>query len=298
MPDNCIRRKGTFTLRIDVHSHVWLREHLSSAFIRDMGRAYGGGLPPERLVHVPPEAHLRAMEAVERCVVFGLRSRRLGLAVPNSFVAEYAAAHSDRVVGFACVDPNEEDAPGQLDEAVAMGLRGLKLAPIYQYFHPHAPEAGRIYRRAAAHGLPVLWHQGTTFTETGPLEVANPLLLERVALEFPELTQIIAHLGHPWHAETIVLIRKHPRLFADISALHYRPWQFYNMLVLAQEYGVVDRLLLGSDFPFTTPADTIAALVHVNDLIEGTALPRVRPDTVAGIIERNAAAALADILGR
>lgn len=278
-----------------MHGHVWLPEHLGPSFTRDLGRAYGGSAPPERLLHVPPEAHVRAMEAVERAIVFGLRSRRLGLDVPNAYVAAYAAAHREKIVGFACVDPNEEDAPRQLEAAVEMGLRGLKLAPIYQYFHPHGPEAGRLYRRAAAHGLPILWHQGTTFTETGPLELANPVLLERVALEFPELTQVVAHLGHPWYAETIVMIRKHPRMYADVSALFYRPWQFYNMLVLAQEYGVTDKLLLGSDFPFTTPADTIAALRRVNAAVDGTALPRVRDEVIEAIIERNAERALGEL---
>ena len=67
---------------------------------------------------------------------------------------------------------------------------------------------------------------------------------------------VIAHLGHPWIAETLVLIRKHRHLYSDISALYYRPWQFYNALVLAMEYGVLDRLLFGTDYPFTTPAST------------------------------------------
>jgi predicted TIM-barrel fold metal-dependent hydrolase len=235
------------------------------------------------------------MAAVDGAIVFGLRSRRLGIDVPNRFIAECVEQNPKRLVGFACVDPNDEEAPRELQEAAAMGLRGLKLAPIYQYFHPHSPEAGRVYRQAVALGIPILWHQGATFTETGPLEFANPVLLERVALEFPEMTQIVAHLGHPWYAETIVLMRKHPKLFSDISALYYRPWQFYNMLVLAQEYGVVDRLLLGSDFPFTTPAETIQALERVNDVVEGTRLPRVLPETVHAILDENAQRAVGNL---
>ena len=52
-------------------------------------------------------------------------------------------------------------------------------------------------------------------------------------------------MGHPWIEDTIVLIRKQPNLFADISALHYRPWQFYNALIAAKEYGVLNKLLFG-----------------------------------------------------
>ena len=94
-------------------------------------------------------------------------------------------------------------------------------------------------------------------------------------------------MGHPWIAETIVLIRKHPNLYADISALHYRPWQFYNGLVLALEYGVEDKLLFGSDWPFATPVETEAGLRSINRFTEGTALPRVPQDVIERIIGRD-----------
>ena len=100
--------------------------------------------------------------------------------------------------------------------------------------------------------MPVLIHQGTTFCENVSLELANPVLLQPLALRFPRLRMVIAHMGHPWIAETLVLIRKHRHLYSDISALYYRPWQFYNALIMAMEYGVLDRLLFGTDYPFTT----------------------------------------------
>ena len=93
-------------------------------------------------------------------------------------------------------------------------------------------------KMAEALGVPVLIHQGTTFCENVSLELANPVLLQPLALQFPRLRMVIAHLGHPWIAETLVLIRKHRHLYSDISALYYRPWQFYNALVMAMEYGV------------------------------------------------------------
>ena len=81
---------------------------------------------------------------------------------------------------------------------------------------------------------------------------------------------VIAHLGHPWINETLVLIRKNRNMYSDISALYYRPWQFYNALVAAMEYGVLDRLLFGSDYPFTTPQSTIGGAPQVNEMAEGT----------------------------
>ena len=132
-------------------------------------------------------------------------------------------------------------------------------------------------KMAEALGVPVLIHQGTTFCENVSLELANPVLLQPLALQFPRLRMVIAHLGHPWIAETLVLIRKHRHLYSDISALYYRPWQFYNALVLAMEYGVLDRLLFGTDYPFTTPASTIEALRRVNDMVDRHATCRAMP---------------------
>jgi hypothetical protein len=68
---------------------------------------------------------------------------------------------------------------------------------------------------------------------------------------------IIAHLGHPWESDTIALIRKSPNIYSDISALHFRPWRFYQALITAVEYGVTHKLLLGSDFANSTIDDAI-----------------------------------------
>ena len=54
-------------------------------------------------------------------------------------------------------------------------------------------------------------------------------------MDFPDLKMIIAHLGHPWETDLIVLIRKCPNLYADISAVHYRPWRYWQAMVTAME---------------------------------------------------------------
>ena len=82
-------------------------------------------------------------------------------------------------------------------------------------------------------------------------------------------------------------------MYADISALYYRPWQFYNALVAAMEYGVLDRLLFGSDYPFTTPASTIEALGKVNAMVYGTGLPRIPEAKIEAMINRDSL----DLLG-
>jgi uncharacterized protein len=99
---------------------------------------------------------------------------------------------------------------------------------------------------------------------------------------------IIAHMGHPWEADTIALIRKQPNFYSDVSALTPRPYRLYNDLVLAMEYGVLDKLLFGSDYPVITPSQTIEGLKSVNNFAENTNLPKIPTDAIEAIISRNA----------
>jgi predicted TIM-barrel fold metal-dependent hydrolase len=271
---------------VDVHTHVWERPaHLGDAFIADAKAAAGAAYKD---IAVDLDEHWRAMEPVDRAIVLGFRARHVDVLVPNEYVADYVGRHPEKLIGFCSVDPHDADAVEQLDHAVKrLGLRGLKVGPIYQNIHPQDERFLALMARAEALGVPVLIHQGTTFCSNVSLELANPILLQPIALRFPKLRMLIAHMGHPWIAETLVLIRKHPHFYTDISALYYRPWQFYNALVLAMEYGVLDKLLFGTDYPFTTPASTIAALKKVNDMAAGTNMPRTPEAKIEEIIHRD-----------
>jgi predicted TIM-barrel fold metal-dependent hydrolase len=83
-----------------------------------------------------------------------------------------------------------------------------------------------------------------------------------------------------------VVARKNPNVYCEVSALYYRPWQFWNSLVCAQEYTIANRnkIFWGTDFPFTTVADSIAGLRDVNQVIAGSGLPRVTQDTIDQIL--------------
>ncbi len=134
--------------------------------------------------------------------------------------------------------------------------------------------------------LPLLIHQGTTFARAGSLLVARPILLDEVALRFPELRIVIAHMGHPWFEETIAVVRRHPHVYADVSALVSRRWLLYNALVQAVEYRVEHKLLFGTDFPFFTARETMDGLRSVTGEAFGPKLPVVDPDVVEAIIQR------------
>ncbi|MFM7835723.1 MAG: amidohydrolase, partial [Planctomycetaceae bacterium] len=80
---------------------------------------------------------------------------------------------------------------------------------------------------------------------------------------------------------------KHPNVYADVSALHYRPWQLYNSLMLVQEYGVWHKLLFGTDYPFTTVNDSLAGLRSLNNQLEGTRMPRLNTEAIEAMISRD-----------
>jgi predicted TIM-barrel fold metal-dependent hydrolase len=222
-----------------------------------------------------------------------VRGKLTGFAVPNDHVAAFVARAPDKLIGFGSIDPNEA---GWLDELercrTQLGLRGVKLGPIYAGFDPTDARLDPLYGSCVKHDLPVMMHVGTSFVRSGPLEHSRPILADAIARRFPELRLVLAHLGHPWEGETIAVIRKHPHVYADVSALHYRPWQLYHSLMLAQEYGVMHKLLFGSDYPFTTPDASMKGLRDINRFCAGTALPRVSEQAIEEMIHRDALALL------
>ena len=124
------------------------------------------------------------------------------------------------------------------------------------------------------------------------LDYAHPRHIDRVATAFPDLKIIMAHMAHPWQTDCIGVIRKHPNVYADISALFYRPWSHYTCLRLATEWNVLHKLLFGSDYPVATPGRDDGRHAPVNDPIRQAGLPLVPDDQIEAIIQRDSLALL------
>lgn len=270
---------------IDVHSHVWqFPEHFNEDFRAQARSAKGGG---DLDLTVEYEAYRRGATACERTVVFGGKARLSGLWVDDAYVAAYVGDHDD-CTGFLSVDPTQDGWEEEMRYGhEELGLRGIKLLPMYAGFYPHEERLEPLWRYAQRHALPVLLHAGTTFVSQAPIDCTLPRHIDPVARRFPEVKIVLAHLGHPYEGECVAVIRKHPNVYADISALHYRPFQFYHSLMLVQEYGVWHKLLFGSDYPFTTVDASIAGLRGLNGMLEGTALPRLDGDQIEALIGRD-----------
>jgi predicted TIM-barrel fold metal-dependent hydrolase len=262
---------------VDWHSHVWLPEHI--------------GEWARYMPHTPSEAghdsHRQAMAdgSVEEFLVLALDFQQIGVHVPNEYVADYLAGFGSRGIGVASVDPADPSAVDKLTYAATeLGMRGLKLSPPYQGFHPHSDAAWEIYRKASDLGLFMIFHQGWVFDPRCSLEEANPILLDRVARGFPDMKIIIAHLGQPWITETVGIMRRHKNVFTDISARFSRPRQLYDGLVTAIEHGVIDRVLFGSDFPVISPFEAQKVLMDLESLLPG--MPPISEGILTDLIRR------------
>jgi uncharacterized protein len=272
---------------VDVHTHTWkVPDHIDPQFIEGIAIARQGVKVD---IHIEFEPFMAAMKPCDRVICFGLRGRLTGLHVPNEYIASFVARAPEKLIGFMSIDPTEAEWKDDFDRSWReLKLKGVKLGPIYAGFDPTDPKLDHLYATCEKQNLPVLIHVGTSFVRFGPLEYSRPILIDQVARRFPRLRIIMAHLGHPWEGETIGVIRKHPNVYADISALHYRPWQFYHSMMLAQEYGATHKLLFGSDYPFTTPALSMEGLRNLNRFTPGTSLPRISEAAIEELIHRDA----------
>jgi len=271
---------------IDVHSHAWTYpDHFTEDFRNQAKRARAG---QEVNLTVEYEQYRASSPADVRTIVFGGKARLSGLWVDDQYVADYVAAHPGQLIGFMALDPMQ---PGWQEEMRSghevLGLQGIKLMPMYAGFRPDDSTLDPLWEYASEQELPVLLHTGTTFIAQAPLECTLPRHLDPVAARFQDVRIIMAHLGHPYAGECVATIRKHPNVYADISALHYRPFQLYHSLMLVQEYGVWDKVLFGTDYPFTTVNATLDGLRGLNSMLDGTALPRLDAARIEILITRN-----------
>jgi predicted TIM-barrel fold metal-dependent hydrolase len=268
---------------VDVHTHLGQHgQHVHAPLAEDEIRAWG-----RVSWDVTPEEHNAAARSAETAIVLAFDAEPVGVVVPNEYVAAAVRGHPN-LIGFASVNPTRADAVERLRCAVEEhGLRGLKLGPTYQHFQAHDPRCLDLLEVADHYRLPVIWHQGTTFTSAAIAEYARPLDLDLVARRFPDLPMWIAHFGHPWAEECASVIRRHEHFYVDVSALDSRPWQLAQALAAAAEYRVLDRILFGSDFPFSTVERTVAGLQQAAELGRRLGIAHVTPDDIDAICARD-----------
>ena len=248
--------------------------------------------------------YLEAMGPVDKAIAFGIEPRpwdhdrqliqgtgdlQAEGMNHNDVAAELHRAAPDKVIPFMGLHPMDPGMNDEYDRAVDdLGLKGIKLAPNNQEFDPLGEDAFRLYARLEEDGLPIVFHQGTSPMSDAAIRYAYPLDMDQIAIAFPELRIVMAHLGHPWQTDCLAVVRKHPNVWADVSAKFYRPYSFWNGMRLFYEWGVTEKILFASDWPVTVPQENIDALRELPRFARDHNLPEIPEAEIEGIINRDA----------
>ena len=170
----------------------------------------------------------------------------------NEHAARYAAADPRRLIPYGGVHPRlSKDPRGEVDEMIDMGLRMLKIHPNHQMVAANAYTEGlttlaEIYRRCEERGLPVLIHTGTSIFPRARCKYGNPLELDDVALDFPDLQIVMAHGGRPFYmGEAFFILRRHKNVWFDVSGIPPKSLLEYFPKLAELEH----KLLWGTDWP-------------------------------------------------
>lgn len=272
-------------IEVDIHSHIYERHHWADSTVAEIEAAYGNS----DICHCPPDEHWEQVaEKVERAAVFAMMMNATGLVVPNEYVHEYVRQHPDKLIGVASVDPNEPECIEQLEHAVKnLGFRALKLSGAYQDFNPAESRYDPLYCKAQDLDIPIFWHQSTTALAVTPLRWSKPILLDEVAQRFPNLRQMICHIGHPWHTDAVMVIRKHRNVYADMSGWGFRRLRFYQALATTIEYGVGHKILFGSDYPFAKVDDSVQYLYDASRMATQAGLPPISESFIEEMLQRD-----------
>jgi len=246
---------------IDMHVHIEVDDAGHGSLPAELQAAmdrYFGNHAPMPLDAVAAYYRERSMAAV----VFTVDARtRLGV-IPNSSeeIAEGAARNNDVLIPFGSVDPLTGGEAIELAKRLHgdYGVRGFKFHPSVQGFDPSDPRFSPLWAAIQDFGVPIVVHTGQTGVGAGApggfgikLRYSNPMLLDDVAADFPELRIIMAHPSTPWQDEAISIATHKPNAFIDLSG--WSPKYFAPQLVRNINSVLRDKVMFGSDFPAITP---------------------------------------------
>jgi predicted TIM-barrel fold metal-dependent hydrolase len=213
--------------------------------------------------------------------------------IANEEVADSCARHPDVLIPFASIDPwRGRSAVTAARRLVAEhGVRGFKFHPSMQAFYPDDRMAYPLYEAIEELGVPALFHTGQTGIGAGMpggagirLKYANPLFLDDVAVDFPELRIIMAHPSFPWQEEALAVATHKPYVYIDLSG--WSPKYFPPLLVRYANSLLKHKVLFGSDYPLITPDRWLSDFAALD----------IKPEVRPLILKENAAKLLG--LGR
>jgi predicted TIM-barrel fold metal-dependent hydrolase len=250
---------------IDTHVHVESRDDHHE--VDEAARRYfGAGSAPSG----PALAEYYRSRNMA-CIVFSVDERLTGRKqVPNDEVARFAAENSDIMIAFASVDPTRgAEAVEEARRLIASGgIRGFKLHPPMQQFHANDRIAYPLYEVLAGAKMPAIFHTGHSGIGTGMrggggvrLKYGNPMDIDDVAVDFPDMPIIMAHPSFPWQDEAISVCLHKPQVHIDLSG--WSPKYFPPTLIQYANTLLKHKILFGSDFPLILPDRWLADFAKI-----------------------------------
>lgn len=216
--------------------------------------------------------YLRKMDraGIERSLLIAVRAGDLrvqgSFEVPYDYVLEACRAHPDRFSGLAGVDPTR-GMQGLRDLEVAVAEHGFVGAHWYPHWFSMPPDAPQIYpyyAKCCELDIPIMMQvgQNLVYSRTRRLpSVARPILLDQVAIDFPELALIGIHIGVPWTDEMIAMCWKHDNVYVAGDAYAPKHWPA-QLVHYANTYGR-HKVLFGTDWPVIDPERAVAEVADL-----------------------------------
>lgn len=268
---------------VDCHAHLWE----SASQLGKAARSWRLGAHPAAGKSVSPHDLQVAAAPVQVTFLLGFRSQLLGVDIPNKFIADYAYQYRHNMVGFGSVEPTAGPMWSELERIrLDYKLAGFVVSPAGQGFHPASTSAGPLYDYARTHKMPIIVHNGQPFGSPAA-EFSSPVLWSPVLREYPEVKFIFTDMGWPWVDATLLLLGEFENVYMDLAGLTVNTWVGYQTLIKGYQMGVLDKFLLGSDYPAAGAAATIEALYSINQTVGNTNLPTVPRQRLREIVERD-----------
>lgn len=201
---------------------------------------------------------------VDKCVIVAINAETsFNYTVTNDLVAEAVSRHPDRFIGFAGVDPHKgQAAADDLEDALTrQGLKGLKIVPNLIECYANDRKLYPLYEIADRHQVPVLFHTGTLFYTGVRLKYGQPLPVDDVATDFPNLNIIMAHFGFPWYFEAMAIAERNPNVYFNIAG--WKPKHIPKDVIRYIDGPLKHKALFGSDYPLLTRVEVIEQLQNL-----------------------------------
>src|SRR5919199_1596296 len=257
---------------IDVHTHAQVprsgqADPITTEILDAAAKHFRSDFPRPNAEEVAAYYRERNMAAVIFCVDNEYNTGEVP--VSNDEVLEVAAANDDVLIPFVSIDPHRgKRAVTEAKRLIAKGARGFKFHPNLQAFFPNDRMAYELYEVIAEAGLPAVFHTGHSGMGSGlpggggiRLKYSNPMYVDDVAADFPDMPIVLAHPSFPWQEEAISVAMHKAQVYIDLSG--WTPKLFPPVLIRYANTVLQDKVLFGSDYPVITPERWLADLEKI-----------------------------------